>query len=449
MYPSHRRLAAILLAFLTLLTACPSEESPEKGTPAETKPGPRAAGGSAGLTSPAASEPTPADTRPTSAKDAKRPEGALFLALAQFDEGTKPGPAKALILAARDGGFTAEALEDPDSIVFHKAACFPPKAPEGILTIGGNRALLRLWRRSKRGWEAETLWEGRFGGKWDRLRDFEVADVDGDGKDEILVGTHDQGVAAVVDEDGGQWKATEIFRQKDTFIHEVEVGDVDGDGRLEFFMTPSKPNKVGVSQPGSILGFRFDPKTKRYDHFWVVQMKESHAKEILVADIDGDGTDELYSAVEAKLQRKDGRLTTAHPVTLHRYHPKADGTWEDETVAELEGGLQCRVLLAANLTGQGTELVATTMRGGIYRLRPTAKGWEKHLVDDSGTGFEHAAGAFDLDGDGKDELYATPDDQDEVRRYTWNGESFDREVIYRLQKRDIVWNITSCGTWTP
>ncbi|RMG17989.1 MAG: VCBS repeat-containing protein, partial [Deltaproteobacteria bacterium] len=423
--------------------------------PSEAAGSAAAAGAEAGPQAHAAGSAAPngrQELRPEtgSAHEARAPEGALFLALAQFEDGAKPGPAKALIVEARNGRWSVERIEDPDSLVFHKAACFPAKAPEGILTIGGNKALLRLWRRQGDGFRPETLWEASFGGKWDRLRDFEVADVDGDGEDEILIGTHDQGVAAVVEREKGAWKATEIFRQKDTFIHEVEVGDVDGDGKLEFYMTPSKPNKVGVSQPGSILGFRYDPKRHRYDHFWVVQMSDSHAKEILVADVDGDGRDELYAAVEAKLQQKDGKLTTAHPVAVHQYLPQAGGTWKDVVLAEFPGALQARVLLAANLTGSGTELVLTTMRSGIFRLRPTAGGrWEKILVDDSGTGFEHAAGAFDLDGDGRAELYATPDDQDELRRYTWNGAGFDREVIYRLDRRDIVWNITSCGKWIP
>ena len=85
-------------------------------------------------------------------------------------------------------------LEDPDSNVFHKALPWDG----GLLTIGGSQALLRTWRFADGKWIAETRWNPKFGGKFDRLRDIERGDVDGDGKDELVIATHDQGVIAIV-----------------------------------------------------------------------------------------------------------------------------------------------------------------------------------------------------------------------------------------------------------
>ena len=56
-------------------------------------------------------------------------------------------------------------VEDPDSNVFHKAL---PWAG-GVLTIGGTQALLRTWRMVTGQWVADTHWNPKFGGKFDRL----------------------------------------------------------------------------------------------------------------------------------------------------------------------------------------------------------------------------------------------------------------------------------------
>ena len=101
------------------------------------------------------------------------------------------------------------------------------------------------------------LWKTDFGGRFSRLRDAEVADVLGDGVPTVVVGTHDQGVVALVRPDGkGGFAAKELDRQPDTFVHEIEVGDLDGDGVLEIYATPSRPNKLdGTPQPGSVVRY--------------------------------------------------------------------------------------------------------------------------------------------------------------------------------------------------
>ena len=85
----------------------------------------------------------------------------------------------------------------------------------------------------------DKLWSQSWGGKFDRLRDIEIGDVDGDGKDEYVIATHDYGVVAVYNpaEDGGEPEVIELSKKADTFVHEIEIGDIEGDGTLEFFAT--------------------------------------------------------------------------------------------------------------------------------------------------------------------------------------------------------------------
>lgn len=403
----------------------------------------------AACTEPAAQ--APEEPKPTSpAEEPKKVEEAedkpaaraiegptLLLSLAQFTKvsgKTQPGAAK-LRIYHRDGQtFSESILEDPESKVFHKAACVNEPGLEGLLTIGATDAHLKLWTFADGAWTAETLWTGKFGGKFDRLRDFEIGDVDGDGASEIAIATHDQGVVTVMDHSEDGWKPTELYQQDDTFVHEIELGDIDGDKKLEIYATPSAPNRVGKPQSGDIVAFRYNKKRKKWASEKVVELVDRHAKEILVDDLNGDGKDELYAAVEAHGQ----------PVQVQRFDKKKK-KWLEKPVAEFAKGAQARVLLMSDLTGRGgRDIVVTTMKDGIWRIVPEKKKFDTIQIDPDSGGFEHAAHTADLDADGKPELYVTSDHDHELRSYVWNGRGFDKTVIGKLADKDLVWNIVSC-----
>lgn len=371
----------------------------------------------------------------------------------------RPGPAKLVFMRPGVPG-APMTLVDPDSRVFHKAACW--RASDGstrVLTIGGTEAVMKLWRWEAGAWHADELYRGAFGGKWNRLRDVEVGDVDGDGASELIVATHDQGVVLVGKRDGDRWRFDEIDRKAETFVHEIELGDADKDGIVEIFATPSEPNRARASTHGSLVRYQWDTKAKRFVRSVVATLEGSHAKEILTADLDGDGAVELYAAVEAELKTEDGELAVSRPVEVRRYG-YAKGRFVASTVATLPDALQARVLIAASLTQprdgksasagppRGQELIVTTMKDGVWRIRPPAlpgAPWMQTQLTDESSGFEHAAGVADTDGDGQSELYVFGDDQDELARHHWNGTSFSRKVIGSFDKSDIVWSIEGCA----
>jgi len=223
----------------------------------------------------------------------------LLLALAVLEsgpEGPVPQPAMLGILTRDGRGWSYRSLSDPDSNVFHKAMVYRPRAGEsGIVTAGGTNAIIKLWRP---GSEPRVLLEKDFGGKFSRMRDLEAADLDGNGTVELAVATHDQGVVAVISAltEGG-FSVEEIDHEPDTFVHEIEIGDLDLDGVPEIYATPSLPNKVdGTPQPGSVV--RYVPGINE-GRTVVAELGDRHAKEILVADVEGDGREELYVSVEA------------------------------------------------------------------------------------------------------------------------------------------------------
>jgi len=370
---------------------------------------------------------------------------ALMLCQAQFkqvrgEDGKEhpvPGAAKLMLVYLTPKGWKSESVEDPGSNVFHKATPFK----NGFITIGANAAALKLWSRAGQTWQAETLWETSFGGKQNRLRDIEIGDVTGDGKDDLVIATHDQGVVAVLQDRGDRWEITELNRTPHTFVHEIEIGDVNGDGIKEFFATPSAPNKVdGTPQPGKILMFRYNGKS--FDRSVIEEFPKRHVKEILVADVDNSGCPDLFAVLEAEMTKGNGEQQIVDTVKIKRYHYEKDAFMG--SIIESLPDVFCRFLNCGDVDEDGKiDLIASTFKSGIWILKRDKNIWHKELIDEDSSGFEHATLIVDLDRDGLNELYVAADDQGALRKYQWDGKKFKREELFSLPKGTITFNLTA------
>ncbi len=392
----------------------------------------------------AAKEPGLVTDAPKCAPKAPAKANSLLLAQAWLTkEGGKitPQPAKLAIWTKGDEGWTSSELLDPDSNVFHKAMAYDG----GILTIGAMGAKLKHWKRDGDAWAGTTLWEKSWGGKFDRLRDVELGDVDGDGKDDIVIATHDQGVVAVGKiNDDGTVGFQEMDQKADTFVHEIEIGDIDGDGKNEFYATPSGRNSSSMeSQEGGVRRYDLQDIDGTYVGTQVAHWDISHAKEILVADVDGDCTDELYAVREAHTRKDDkGKVQILDPVTIYRVKPDGKGGYSNDPVATIDDK-QLRFLVPGDVDGDGRmELVAASWKAGLFLLELNTEGtFNRTLIDADSAGFEHATHVADIDGDGKVEIYVGADNQGAFNQYTWNGKDFTKVNIGAIGERHFTWNI--------
>ncbi|MCB9794613.1 MAG: VCBS repeat-containing protein [Alphaproteobacteria bacterium] len=346
-----------------------------------------------------------------------------------------PGPARLQIWQQTPEGWVARRLEDPDSNVFHEAWI---DEAGGIVTLGAEGAHLKRWTYAEGAWSQETLWTRRWGGKFNRLREMERGDVDQDGQEEWVIATHDLGVVAVFDPETRA--AVELDPKPDTFVHEVEIGDVDGDGQVEFFATVTPRNTLGGAQSGEVVMYRWDGAG--YARSVVAQHEGRRAREILVTDLDGEGVGALIAVLEPA---QDAAHVLTSPLELVRYSPDGAGGFEASVLAAFEVRA-ARFLVPGDFDRDGqVELVLTTMQRGVWLLDRDAEGaWQQRQLDAQSSGFEHAAAALDLDGDGFPELYVTADDQQELRRYTWSAAGeVQREVLGALPAASFSWNLAS------
>ena len=235
-----------------------------------------------------------------------------------------------------------------------------------------------------------------------------------------------------------------LWSRPNTFVHEIEIGDLDGNGIPEIYATPSDPNDLdGGDQRGQVM--RFSPRGGDTGTV-VADLGNRHAKEIWVGDVDGDGRDELYVAVEGLTRGSGAALEIVEPVEIRRYDhdtPPTGGV----VVARIANERLTRFLTVGDIDGDGRrEMVAATFRNGLWLLRPgrdPRSEWSVESIDRESSGFEHTALMADLDGDGTDELYVAADEQGELRRYAWVRGRARREVIHRreLPRSMMTWNL--------
>lgn len=386
----------------------------------------------------------------TTASDSTAGSKALLVAQSTFSRNEKgrwvqPNAAKLIILRQQGSSWQHEVIEDDGSTVFHKGMVHAEEGQDpAVLTIGGDQAALKLWQRGSEGWTAKTLWAPTFGGERNRLRDIEITNFNG-GAEELVIATHDQGVVAVVSHTDDGWEPNELDRQENTFVHEIEIGDIDGDGTPEIYATPSHPNLgSGGAQPGQVKRYRWTGEGFQGDV--VVEWENRHAKEILVADIDGDGTPELYVALEGETEAGGGlggRLV--HPVEIVRLN-FGGNTWTSEVVGTIPNERQCRFLVAGDIDGNGSnELIAAAFTTGIWMFTPgDSLPWSSTSLTRATGGFEHATLLADIDGDGAQELYVADDAHGRLVRFRWNeGRLGDAEVILTrtVPQSAITWNL--------
>ncbi|MBC8233792.1 VCBS repeat-containing protein [bacterium] len=232
-------------------------------------------------------------------------------------------------------------------------------------------------------------------------------DIDGDGKLEVAVCSEfNMGVAKdaaylqwfdAVDDQEGEWVSYKIDDL--SFAHGGHFADIDGDGKDEFVVGTMRgtisPEALDWEDPGLLVYYKI-PENPREDR-WIRhviddKVKRLHNKHII--DLDGDGHLDIIAAA------KDGVLWYERNTEDGEFkkHIISDHDAGNVFVVDLDGdGVNEVVSLEA---WHGTELVWYKAPGDLR-----AGKWTRHVIDDT---FEnaHAVCCADMNNDGKIEIVA-------------------------------------------
>lgn len=225
--------------------------------------------------------------------------------------------------------------------------------------------------------------------------DVALADTDGDGQDEIIVGAGRNGgpMVQVFEADGTLRNQFFVY---DEWIHtgiKVAAGDLDHDGKAEIV--------TGVEYGGGphVRVFEADGTVKFTPGFFAFDSGFRGGVDVEVGDYNGDGKMEIVAAA--------GPSGSPHVREFDRYgnylgkdyHPFADDNKGGIALAtaNVDGGEDDELVMAINSAGEGWVKV--------YKHDGTVLGEWKNF---EGIYTGVAVGAADIDNDGKDEIAVTP-----------------------------------------
>ena len=257
-----------------------------------------------------------------------------------------------------------------------------------VVTAKGNDSSAQVWWFENPGGEATTGWKEYRIAEVEtesEVKDIYVHDMDGDGKQDVIVRTKHFFALYFQDQPGAWTERALENRQREG----MTLADLDGDGDYDAVMNgfwrenPSDP--------------RQDPWTEHViDELWYTDATggwQDHSVRATVADFNGDG--------KADVAFSHSEKTGFHIAWYETADPRSDQPWVKHVIDVVD---YCHTLQAADMDNDGdADLLAATLKRTeapkILILLNGGQGmtWERHEVADKSA---YKARAADIDDDG-------------------------------------------------
>ena len=260
-----------------------------------------------------------------------------------------------------------------------------------------------------------------------------VADVNGDGKLDLIVGnlcnnrncsgSSQSGVGVLLGNGDGTFQAALTSPSGGTPIRSVVVADVNRDGRPDLVVLNACASLAECSNPlhngrvGVLLG-------NGYGGFGLLPSHNSGGRlptSIAVADLNGDGNLDVVVAnyfsdtVSVLLGRSDGTFKTGLTYSVHYAYSVA--------IADLDGDGKLDVVVASTNSVSGDGTVGVLLGNGNGTLRP--------IVTYNAGGGTSSIAVADVNGDGKPDLLVVKSGPDTVGALLGNGDgTFQTALTY-------------------
>jgi hypothetical protein len=231
-----------------------------------------------------------------------------------------------------------------------------------------------------------------------RCKDLTIGDADNDGKNEIILATHGEGLVRMYKWVDGKWQKTDLDRnyigQNDrkeksnhrvpndqlpcqtciiqTAVHIVKIADIDGDGKNEVITTQSSPQELRDKEEVSFINI-YRKKGSGWERETVDSLKDREFRSIAIGDVYNNGAKTLVIGVGSPRNEKG---------SLYSYSYQ-NGQWKKSVIYDDPNERNMKGLDIGDVYGDGKQriLLATGYpKANIILLSWNGKEFENEKI---------------------------------------------------------------------
>lgn len=336
---------------------------------------------------------------------------------------------------------SAEAIDCGEFVVSEVGDIDGDGRPEIVFAVTptDGPSYLLAYRCNQGTWQAEPIYRDFPGAEF--IRSVALGDLDGDGCEEIVIGTRPDGAIVLFDRGPAGYTAELIDTQQqganNSNIREVAIGDIGNTGQLDIFAASARANEPVKWDrvPGFIFRYR---KTGGGWERSVIEDHDgqTHTRMLRIGKV--RGVQQAVSCAVGVHDREHQRIDPEPELRMHKLN--ADGSVTGETIGVLERAIKSRSLVIGDIDGDGeNELVLGTRSLGfadygetflyVFKYDAAAGAWTRQTLDTSEPLGFHCVTLADLDGDGRLAVIASDDGKGEIKAYRFRDGAWQSEVI--------------------